>query len=49
MTENFIRIYDNILSDRLVDNLIKMASDTVTWNNRNDVDRSFLASIGKRN
>jgi len=40
MTENFIRIYDNILSDRLVDNLIKMASDTVTWNNRNDVDKS---------
>tara|TARA_B100000519_G_C14125588_1_gene382661 strand:+ start:41 stop:595 length:555 start_codon:yes stop_codon:yes gene_type:complete len=40
MTENFIRIYDDILPNRLIEDFTSMANQTVTWNNRNDVDKS---------
>ena len=39
-TENFIRIYDNILSDGLINDFGYMADQTITWKNRNDVHRS---------
>tara|TARA_B100001996_G_C18464254_1_gene517342 strand:- start:69 stop:689 length:621 start_codon:yes stop_codon:yes gene_type:complete len=39
-TENFIRIYENVLSDKMVTDLVQMASQTVTWNSRSQDFRS---------
>ena len=35
-TENFIRIYENVLSDEMVTDLVQMARQTVNWNSRSD-------------
>ena len=35
-TENFLRIYDNILPDEMVADLMTMARQTVSWNSRSD-------------
>ena len=44
-TENFIRIYDNILSDGLINNFTYMANQTITWKNRNQVHRSDCQAV----
>ena len=34
MNENFIRTYDDVLPDKLVNHLIQLANQSVTWNSR---------------
>ena len=38
-TENFIRIYDNVLPDKLVKHLIQLAEQSVTWRTRSHKSR----------
>tara|TARA_R100000742_G_C4216590_1_gene41515 strand:+ start:19 stop:627 length:609 start_codon:yes stop_codon:yes gene_type:complete len=38
-TENFLRIYDNVLPDEMVSDLMTMARQTVSWNSRSDTFR----------
>ena len=33
-TENFIRSYDNVLPDKLIEHLLQITNQTITWNNR---------------
>ena len=35
-TENFIRIYENVLSDEMLTDLVEMARQNVNWNSRSD-------------
>ena len=42
MTENFIRSYDNVLPEELVENLIQMAGQSVTWQSRSDKYRQDM-------
>ena len=42
MTENFIRSYDNVLPKELVENLIQMAGQSVTWQSRSDKYRQDM-------
>ena len=44
-TENFLRIYDNVLPDEMVEDLMTMARQTVSWNSRSDQFRQD-AQIG---
>ena len=39
-TENFIRIYDGILPDDVIDGFTEMGDQTITWNSRHDVHRT---------
>jgi len=39
-SENFIRIYENVLSDEMVTDLVQMANQTVNWNGRSHQFRS---------
>ena len=39
MTENFIRIYDDVLPDKLVKHLIQLANQSVTWRTRSHKSR----------
>ena len=39
-TENFIRIYENVLSDEMLTDLVQMANQTVNWSSRSDKFRS---------
>ena len=42
MIENFIRIYDNVLPENFVENLIGMAKQSVTWRTRSHKHRQDM-------